>query len=217
MTRIGFLLAAALLTACASAPPHGERLLTQAETRLAQGDHAGASDAFREALAHYQMLNDEAAIVRSGLGLAGAALLAGRLQAADDRLQAICQQAEIIEPERLRLLQSSLALQRGYYEQARLFLEPVLTSPTRSDALYRALLAKRIEVALAAEADDVDDWLTRYAQAVGERRDQSAVRLHRFRAERARRAGDAETARRELLEAHRLEKSLPAALQRHSR
>lgn len=205
--RFYLLLYAALLAACVSTPEQqpldtlrGEQLLEFGAQAFRADDYPAAASHFGKALQHYEGLDQPTGIVRSRINLAETALASGNSAQADLHLQAACPLASGEMELHVRVLQSTLALQGGYYEQARMLLEPVLAGRPQDEDVYHGALANRVEVALQAD-EDVTPWLARYADSLNNGQDRFAARLHQLKARIASQAADNETAIAELQQA----------------
>lgn len=210
-------LAAVLLGACVSAPEQRPAALLQGERFLEMGvqsfradDYANAATHFTRALDHYLGLDHQPGILHSRINLAETALAVGNGAAAERHLRAARPLAGAAEADRLQLLHSSVALWQGRPDQAVELLAPLLERVPPGTGLHRSALANRSAAALARNDADAAAWVERYAAALhGVEGGALVGRLHRFRAELARRSGDAAAAAAALQQALAAYKAIP--------
>lgn len=139
--RLAITLLATTLIACSSGPeekPVSESfsspasLLDQGINNYNNNNYADAINKFEKALLQYRSIDNQPGIANSCLNLAKTFMAVNNNQTAAEylaRAEDIIAQASLKElDEHLALLQSSLAINNGLYEQALQELEPVLIS-----------------------------------------------------------------------------------------
>lgn len=162
-----------ILSACSHGP--AEKPLPDAITSPAylldrgiqqynSNDYAEAISSFEKALLQYRGIDNQAGIANSCLNLASSYMAINNDQAAAEYLikaKTVIRQAALTElDEHLYLLNSSLALNNDFLDEALQELDPVLNSENTSIRL--AALKNRTTIAFLNNATDKRQWLDRY-------------------------------------------------------
>lgn len=195
--RLAIALLATTLIACSSGPeekPVSESfsspasLLDQGINNYNNNNYADAINKFEKALLQYRSIDNQPGIANSCLNLAKTFMAVNNNQTAAEylaRAEDIIAQAPLKElDEHLALLQSSLAINNGLYEQALQELEPVLISSNTQILL--AALKNRTTIAFRNNDGDRLQWLEKYKTAQGSQQGDTsshAARILRFEAE----------------------------------
>ena len=170
---IFYLLLLLTLSACSGGPAEKPspasittpaRLLDNGVSHYNNNDYAKAIDQFEKALVQYRSIDDQTGIAKSCMNLANTYMAINNNKTASeylDRANVIIKQASIDELlEHLHLLNSSLAINMGLYEQALQELLPVL--PSEDTTTQLAALKNRTRIAFINDADDKQLWLQKY-------------------------------------------------------
>ena len=195
--RLAISLLAAMLIACSGGPaekPVSESfnspasLLDQGINNYNNNNYADAINKFEKALLQYRSIDNQPGIANSCLNLAKTFMAVHNNQRAAEYLtmaERIIAQASLKElEEHLVLLQSSLAINNGLYEQALQELEPVLISSNTQ--IHLAALKNRTTIAFRNNDSDKSQWLEKYKTAQGSQQQATsshAARILRFEAD----------------------------------
>lgn len=191
-----YLLLLLTLSACSGGPAEKPlpvsitapaRLLDNGVSHYNDNDYAKAIDQFEEALMQYRSIDDQTGIAKSCMNLAMTYMATNNNKTAAEYLgkaNVMIKQVPIDELfGHLHLLNSSLAINMGLYEQALQELTPVLLSEDTTTQL--AALKNRTRIAFINDADDKPLWLQKYRtlqQANPENTASHLARILRFEA-----------------------------------
>lgn len=161
------------LTACSSGPAEKPelvsitspaQLLDRGITHYNNNDYASASSSFQKALLQYRSIDDQRGIANSCLNLSKTYMATNNNQTASlylHKAETIIEQASLRElDEHLALLQSSLAIKQGKYDDATQRLSTVIDSNNPTTQL--AALKNRTYIAFTHNDDDRVQWLEKY-------------------------------------------------------
>lgn len=196
ITRLLLPLITCILFACSGGPEEKPvsdslsspaRLLDQGISQYNVDNYAAAIDQFEKALLQYRSIDNQAGIANSCLNLAKTHMATNHNQLAAEyllRANTVIQQASLTElNEHLSLLNSSLAINSGIYDQALQELDEVLTS--KDSTIRLAALKNRTNIAFLRNDNDRLQWLEKYKELQNQHPGKlsHAARILRFQAE----------------------------------
>ncbi len=164
-----------LLTACVTAPEQsaqsdndGLRYLAQGVESFANDRYVVAAERFNDALAYFRSIDHPSGTIDSHINLIETALRVGHFPAAEQHLDRARQiaTAEGLDhyQSRLDLLAAKRIADQGELTQAIAFLTPHVDNERLSSSERIAIVTLRTDLAIQADANDANDWLTRLAK-----------------------------------------------------